>query len=59
LADKYHVAFYPFFLDGVAGQQTLQLDDGMHPNEKGVATMVEKMLPLIEKTLAGLGVNHQ
>ena len=59
LADKYHVAFYPFFLDGVAGQQALQLDDGMHPNEKGVATMVEKMLPLIEKTLAGLGVNHQ
>lgn len=59
LADKYHVAFYPFFLDGVAGQQALQLDDGMHPNEKGVATMVEKMLPVIEKTLAGLGVNHQ
>lgn len=59
LAEKYHTVFYPFFLDGVAGEQNLQLDDGMHPNEKGVGVMVEKMLPLVEKTLTGLGVNHQ
>ena len=59
LADKYHVAFYPFFLEGVAGHQDLQLDDGKHPNEKGVAVIVEKMLPMIEKTLNELGVHHQ
>lgn len=59
LADKYHTAFYPFFLEGVAGHQDLQLDDGKHPNDKGVTVIVEKMLPMIEKTLNGLGVNHQ
>lgn len=58
LAEKYHVAFYPFFLDGVAGNTALQLDDGMHPNDQGVGIMVEKMLPLIEKQLAALGVAH-
>lgn len=58
LADKYGVTFYPFFMEGVAGQKDLQLDDGMHPNEKGVALIVEKMLPIVEKKLDELGVGH-
>lgn len=59
LAAKYKVTFYPFFLDGVAGQPGLQLNDGKHPNEKGVALMVEKMAPVIEQKLNELGVTHQ
>ncbi len=51
LAQKYGVPLYPFFLDGVATHKDLLLKDGMHPNEKGVATMVEKFAPLIEKSL--------
>ncbi|MEX6507351.1 arylesterase [Jiella sp. M17.18] len=51
LADKYHVAFYPFFLDGVAAQKDLDQADGMHPNKAGVAVIVKRMLPLVEKTL--------
>lgn len=51
LAQKYGVPLYPFFLDGVAAQKALQLEDGMHPNEKGVAAMVAKFLPTIEKSL--------
>ncbi|PYE89310.1 acyl-CoA thioesterase-1 [Phyllobacterium leguminum] len=51
LAEKYGVAFYPFFLDGVAAQKTLLLDDGMHPNAEGVARMVEGFLPVLEKVL--------
>lgn len=47
LADKYQLTLYPFFLDGVAAHADLQLDDGMHPNPKGVDTMVEHMLPAI------------
>lgn len=35
LAKKYDVALYPFFLDGVAGQPGLQLEDGLHPSARG------------------------
>ncbi|WP_137930364.1 arylesterase [Mesorhizobium comanense] len=52
LAKKYDVALYPFFLDGVAGQPGLQLEDGMHPNAKGVDQMVERILPSVEKAIA-------
>lgn len=48
MADKYDVAFYPFFLNGVAGDQSLNLDDGIHPNVEGVAIMVDNMGPMIE-----------
>lgn len=51
LAQKYDVPLYPFFLDGVATQKGLLLEDGMHPNEKGVEAMVAKFLPTIEKNL--------
>jgi len=47
LADKYQLALYPFFLDGVATHADLQLSDGMHPNPKGVDAMVERILPAI------------
>lgn len=53
LAAKYDVPFYPFFLDGVAAQPDKQLEDGMHPNEVGVTTMVDGFLPLMEDYLDG------
>ena len=46
------VSLYPFFLDGVAAQKGLQLADGMHPNAKGVAVMVNRILPAVERELA-------
>ncbi|MDQ0997439.1 acyl-CoA thioesterase-1 [Phyllobacterium ifriqiyense] len=52
LAQKYDVPLYPFFMEGVAAQKSLQLEDGMHPNTQGVAKMVEGFLPVIEKTIA-------
>ncbi len=51
LAKKYEVHFYPFFLEGVAGIQDLNLSDGIHPNVKGVGVMVENMGPVIEGLL--------
>jgi acyl-CoA thioesterase-1 len=54
LAGKYDVSLYPFFLDGVAGQPGLQLEDGMHPNAQGVDRMVERMLPTLEKAIAAV-----
>jgi len=55
LAEKYGVPLYPFFLDGVAGQPALQLEDGMHPNPKGVDQMVERILLTVEKAIAAQG----
>ncbi|GLS30132.1 acyl-CoA thioesterase-1 [Mesorhizobium albiziae] len=52
LAEKHNVAFYPFFLDGVAADRTLLLEDGMHPNTAGIDLMVERVLPLVEKLIA-------
>ena len=54
LAGKYDVPLYPFFLDGVADQPGLQLEDGMHPNAKGVDKMVERILPTVEKAIAAV-----
>lgn len=45
-------ALYPFFLDGVAAQPGLQLADGMHPNPKGVAVIVKRILPAVERELS-------
>jgi acyl-CoA thioesterase-1 len=54
LAGKYGATLYPFFLDGVAGNASLELDDRMHPNAAGVKRMVDGMLPTVEKALAAL-----
>jgi acyl-CoA thioesterase-1 len=54
LAEKYDVPLYPFFLDGVAGQAALNLQDGIHPNEDGIAIMVERFLPAAEAFIADL-----
>ncbi|MEF2553563.1 arylesterase [Aurantimonas sp. A2-1-M11] len=51
LADKYDVALYPFFLDGVAAEPALNQDDGMHPNAKGVAVIVARILPAVTEAL--------
>jgi len=57
LAAKYDVPLYPFFLDGVAGQAPLQLEDGLHPNARGVDQMVERILPTVEKAIAAVQGN--
>jgi acyl-CoA thioesterase I len=42
----------PFFLDGVVTDKALMLDDGIHPNAKGLAKVVERLSPLVA---SGLG----
>ena len=51
LAAKHGVAFYPFFLEGVAAQRELNQADGFHPNAKGVDVIVEKILPDVLKLI--------
>ena len=48
LAAKHGTILYPFFLDGVAGDSRLNLNDGIHPNPSGVDVIVERILPAVE-----------
>jgi acyl-CoA thioesterase-1 len=48
LAEQHQVAgFMPFLLEGVALDPALNQPDGIHPNEAGVAVMVDTMLPYL------------
>ena len=54
LAAAYDIEFYPFFLDGVALDPALNLDDGLHPNQRGIAEISRRILPAVERLLARL-----
>jgi acyl-CoA thioesterase I len=53
LAREHHVAFIPFYLQGVAGMPALNIADGMHPNPAGAriveATVWRALEPMLEK----------
>src|SRR5271156_2031106 len=52
LAAKYGVLLYPFFLDGVAGDRSLNQHDGLHPTAAGVDTIVAAILPKVKELIA-------
>jgi acyl-CoA thioesterase I len=54
LAAEYGAALYPFYLDGVAANSDLNQADGIHPNEKGLAIIVPKILPYAEALVSKL-----
>lgn len=51
LAAKHGVPLYPFFLAGVAARPELNQSDGMHPNARGVAVIVERIAPHVKRLL--------
>ena len=51
LAEKHHVIFMPFFLDGVAGRPDLNQSDGLHPTAQGYNRIVEKLYPYVLKAI--------
>jgi acyl-CoA thioesterase I len=51
LAKKYRVPLYPFFLDGVAMNPKLNQADGLHPTAAGVAIIVGRIAPAVERLL--------
>jgi acyl-CoA thioesterase-1 len=51
LAKKHGAILYPFFLDGIALDQRFNLNDGLHPNSKGVAEITRNILPTVERLL--------
>jgi acyl-CoA thioesterase-1 len=50
LSDKYSLTFLPFLLEGVALKPELNLEDGMHPNPKGIQIISKN----IEKKITSL-----
>jgi len=53
LSEKYDLPLVPFFLEGVVGDASLQLADGMHPNAAGIDVMVQNVLPAVEPLVQG------
>ncbi|MEK6324147.1 MAG: arylesterase [Acidobacteriota bacterium] len=53
LAREYNVPLIPFFLDAVAGIESFNQRDGIHPNEEGTKIVTEtvyrSLRPLLEK----------
>ena len=52
LSAKHDAALYPFFLEGVAADASLNQADGIHPNPQGVDEIVRRVLPDVEALLA-------
>src|SRR5438132_13487086 len=51
LSKSFGVPLYPFFLEGVAADATLNQRDGLHPTADGVDVMVKNILPMVEAFL--------
>lgn len=51
LARKHSVTLYPFFMKDVAFNRPLLLDDGLHPNARGVSIMARNILPAVRTEL--------
>jgi acyl-CoA thioesterase-1 len=45
------IVFYPFLLDGVAGEPRLNQPDRIHPTAEGAELIARRMLPFIETLL--------
>jgi acyl-CoA thioesterase-1 len=51
LAQRYDVILYPFFLDRVAADATLNQRDGIHPTAAGIDMIVRGLLPKAEEAV--------
>jgi acyl-CoA thioesterase-1 len=52
LARRYRLPLVPFFLDGVALDDTLMQDDGLHPNAAAQPKLLAQVWPLLEPLLS-------
>jgi len=51
LADKHGVALYPFLLDGVAAESSLNQGDGIHPTAAGYTIVAARLAPVVRRFL--------
>jgi acyl-CoA thioesterase I len=59
LAADSGVIFMPFFLEDVATVAAFNQDDGLHPNEKGYAVIVDNIYPYVLKAIHELEKGKQ
>ena len=52
LAEKHGIALYPFLLDGVAAEPSLNQGDGIHPTAAGYTLIAERLAPVVRHFLA-------
>jgi len=52
------LVIYPFFLDGVAADASLNQADGIHPTAAGVDEIVARILPAVEELIARARRKH-
>ena len=53
LASRYHVAFVPFLLQGVAGSDTLNQRDGIHPTAEGARILADTVWAALQPLAKG------
>lgn len=51
LAKKHKIDLIPFLLDKVGGEKSLNLEDGIHPNEKGYVIVANTVWRVLEPVL--------
>jgi acyl-CoA thioesterase I len=51
LSRRHHAALVPFLLDGVADRPALMQPDGLHPNERGQAILLDNVWPVLKPLL--------
>lgn len=51
LAARHGLILYPFFLEGVAANRALNLNDGIHPTAQGVGIIAGRIAPTVERFL--------
>ena len=47
VAERHGIPLYPFFLEGVAANRELLIEDAMHPNVRGIATITRSIIPSV------------
>jgi acyl-CoA thioesterase I len=52
LASRYHLAFVPFLLEGVAGSETLNQRDGIHPTAEGAKIVADNIWTALKPIVA-------
>lgn len=51
LAARHAATLYPFFLEGVAGQQGMVQGDALHPTFAGIKVIVTRITPTVKRAL--------
>ncbi|MCP1336621.1 arylesterase [Futiania mangrovi] len=59
LAEKHGTLLYPFFLDGVAADASLNQADGIHPTAEGVQVIVDRIAPFVEDLIGRVQARAQ